>query len=69
VFSDSSIQTCHATQRHILAFEEDKDIFNAIIAPQMRKSVVTRAELTLTNPDSIEMEKDNVEPKRIVMTN
>ncbi len=39
-YTGSSIQACRATRRHILAFEEDKDIFDALIAPVLRTSVV-----------------------------
>jgi len=49
-------------------FEEDKDIFDTIIAPQMRKSVVTCPEPTPANPDPTEVEEEDVEPEEIVMT-
>jgi hypothetical protein len=38
-FIGASIHACRATNRHILAFEEDKAIFDALIAPIMRKNV------------------------------
>ena len=34
----ASIQACHATHHHILAFEEDKDIFDALLAPVIRSA-------------------------------
>ncbi len=43
MFTGSSIQACRATRRHVLAFEEDKAIFDALIAPAMRMPVVTEA--------------------------
>jgi len=50
-------------------FEEDKDTFTAIIAPQMSKSVVTRAEPRSTILDSFNLEEEDVEPECVVMTN
>lgn len=68
MLSGSSIQACRATRSHILAFEEDNDLFAAVLAPQMRKTVATREETTPISPEASEMEEDEVEPERIVMT-
>ena len=40
-FPGSTIQACRATRRHVLAFEEDKEIFDAIIAPVMHATIAT----------------------------
>jgi len=69
VLSGSCIQAYHATQRHILACEEHNDIFNAIIAPQMRKTVVNCAKPPSTIPNSFALEEKDVEPECVVMTN
>ena len=40
MFEGASIQACRAAHRHILAFEEDKDIFDALLAPLIRSAEV-----------------------------
>lgn len=40
LLTGSCIQACRATCRHILAFEEDKAIFDALIAPILRPAAV-----------------------------
>jgi hypothetical protein len=69
VFSGSCIQACRASGRHILAFEEDVDIFNALIAPQMLKTVVNVSEPPPLAPDSFDLEEEDVEPEIIVASN
>ena len=67
-FPGSTIQTCHATRRHLLAFEEDKEIFDAVIAPVMHAIVATNKDEP--NPMVIESDSDeeDVPVQKIVKT-
>ena len=65
--SGSTIQACRATRRHILAFEEDKLIFDALIAPVMRKTMVP-PEPTQSTPSTFDVDEEVVVPDRIVKT-
>ena len=67
-FPGSTIQACRATQRHVLAFEEDKEIFDAIIAPVMHATVASKK--VEANPVMIESDSDeeDVPIQKIVKT-
>jgi hypothetical protein len=68
MFVGSSIQACRATRRHILAFEEDKAIFDALIAPVMRTVVVLLAQPQCLAIPSIHLDDEEVPVQRIVKT-
>ena len=53
----STIQACCAMRRHVLAFEEDKEIFDAVIAPVIHVTVATNKD----PPNPVVMESDSDE--------
>ena len=67
-FLGSTIQACCAMRRHVLAFEEDKEIFDAVIALVMHATVATNKDLP--NPVVIESDPDekDVPVQKIVKT-
>ena len=48
------IHACRAIGRHILAFEEDKDIFDALLAPMRRTIVIPQP--GILPPDIVSMD-------------
>ena len=56
-FPGSTIQACCATRRHVLAFEEDKEIFDAVIAPVMHPTIATNKDA----PNAVMIESDSDE--------
>jgi len=58
-FSSSCIQACRATRHHILAFKEDKEIFDGVIAPTMRASVVPKPTPAQQTGGAIEDDDDD----------
>ena len=67
-FPGSTIQACRATRRHVMAFEEDREIFDAVITPVMHASVATNKDAP--NPMMIESDSDeeDVPIQKIVKT-
>lgn len=61
------IQACRASHRHILAFEEDKAIFDAVIGPVLRQAPVENSHLPPT-VEGIDVEDDAVPVQVIVKT-
>ena len=68
MLAGSSIQACRATHRHILAFEEDKDIFDALIAPAMRTAKVVRHPPPPPALDLVDLDEEDVPAQPIVKT-
>jgi len=64
----ATIHACQATQHHILAFEEDKAIFDALFVPMMRKAVVSQPPQVLAAPAAGNMDEDDVVIERIKKT-
>ena len=65
----SSIHACRATRRHILAFEEDRAIFDALIAPSLRTISVVQPPLPEAAENMLTLEDEDVPVQRIVKTN
>jgi len=63
IFLGSSIQACQATRRHILAFEEDKQIFDALIALVMRSIVLPKPAPAWPTGGPIDVDDDVVVPE------
>ena len=64
----ASIHACHATGRHILAFEEDKDIFDAFLAPMGRTVVLPQPEILPVDIVSVNLDEEDAPIKRILKT-
>ncbi len=51
-----------------MAFEEDNEIFDALIAPVMRSNVVTPAAPTRPAPAVLDLDEEDVVPERVAKT-
>jgi len=68
IFPGSSIQACRATRRHILAVEEDKEIFDGLIAPAMQSIVVPKPAPMQLTVGPIDLDDEKVVFERIAKT-
>ena len=62
------IHACHATGRHILAFEADVDIFDALLAPMRRTVVIPQPEIIPPDIVSVDLDEEDAPIQRIVKT-
>ena len=66
--ADACIHACHATGHHIQAFEEDKDIFDALLAPMRRTIVIPQPEILPPHIVSVDLDEKDAPIQRIVKT-
>ena len=62
------IHACRATGCHILAFEEDKDIFDALLAPMRHTVVIPQPEILPPDIVSLDLDEEDAPIQRIVKT-
>ena len=67
-FPGSTIQACRATRRHVLAFEEDKEIFDAVIALLMHATVATNKDPPQPVVIDSDPDEEDVPIQKIVKT-
>jgi len=63
----ASIHACQSTGRHILAFEEDKTIFDAVIAPLLRGAPLP-IQAPPPPPEGPDLDDEEVPVQKIVKT-
>jgi DNA modification methylase len=63
LFAGASIRACQATGRHIIAFEDDADIFKAILQPLLSKPSTPRDTLKKPTRPTVE-QRPAKKPKR-----
>jgi len=64
-----TIHVCHATRHHILAFEENKDIYDALIAPVLRATMVPKAVSATSKVDLSDEKEEAVVVQNVQKTN
>lgn len=64
----TSIITCRATRRHVLAFEEDRAIFDALIRPVIRTNAVPPAAVIGLVVAAVDLDEEDVQAQPIVKT-
>ena len=67
-FLGSTIQACRATRRHVVAFEEDKEIFDVVIALVMHATIATNKDPPQPMVIESDPDEEDVTVQKIVKT-